>query len=97
MADMNPQNIDYARIPGHMREATRRYIETGSHVGDFLTAVICNDLFLATAHADDINRECLRDWCLFFRNEAPGDSYGSIEKMIQWRERGGLTRAKDAA
>ena len=83
-------SIDYSRLPEHMQDAARRYVEGGSRVGDFLTAVIHNDLFGAMRHADDINRDRLRDWCSFFYNEAPRDCYGSSEAMDAWIERGGL-------
>lgn len=36
--------IDYSILPEHMRDAMRRYIENGEPVGDFLNAILRNDL-----------------------------------------------------
>ncbi len=78
------------RLPDYMEDATRRWIERGQPVGDFLTAVICNDLFKALAHADPTNRAALYEWHRFFCNEAPRGSHGSREKAKAWSEQGGL-------
>ena len=82
--------ISYEGIPAHMRSGTKLYIENGIPPGSFLTAVICNDLFLACGKADDINRHVLWEWCKFFYNEAPSTCFGSPEKMNKWMNHRGL-------
>ncbi len=82
--------VNYDRLPEHMQAATRRYIEQGAKPGDFLTAVIRHDLFLAVGHADPVNLAALRDWCQFFYNEAPGSCHGSPDRMTAWMARRGL-------
>ena len=77
-------NINYESLPEHMREGTRLYIEHGIEPGGFLTAVICNDLFEAFGHADWINQERMKDWVMFFYNEAPAGCFGSRKKMDAW-------------
>jgi len=79
-----PFQMDYSKVPAHhMVEGVRRWIEDG-RCGDFLRAVVSNDLFQACGRADDINRPLLPEWVRFFYNHAPGDCWGSKEKMEAW-------------
>ena len=82
--------VNYDRLPEHMRESARAYIETGRPVGDFLTAVFENDFIHATLRADVTNRAMLREWAQFLVNECPPESYGSKQLVKAWRERGGM-------
>jgi len=77
-------DIDYSSLPAHMVEGAQAYIEERRAVGQFLTAVICNDLFEAFARADGINIAYMHDWIKFFYNEAPSPCYGSPAKMKLW-------------
>lgn len=81
--------IDYSMIPEHCRDGMRRYIEQGVIPGDFLQAVICNDLVLAASRADYINQQCLLDYARFLYN-APAGAWGNLERMQRWSEAGGL-------
>jgi hypothetical protein len=67
-----------------MQEAARLYIEEGEMPGGFLVAVLCNDLVEAFGKADEVNRACLWDWCLWLYNEAPMPAWGSAEKVLTW-------------
>ena len=87
--------FDYSKLPDHMQDGTRLYIEHGIPPGSFLTAVICNDLFTAMGKADDINRHRLFDWCSFFYNETPAQCFGSPEKMERWMNHGGMSGLKE--
>ena len=89
--------IDYSRLPDYMRDATRRYIEDGQPTGDFLAAVISNDLFEAVVRADDTNRPALLEWVRFFYNDAPRDCWGSEEKRQAWLKSGGLNGHQQGA
>jgi hypothetical protein len=71
-------------IPSHMMERILAYTEDHNSVGDFLTAVICNDLRGACAHADDVNIENLPAFCAYFHNIAPSQCWGSVEKWRAW-------------
>ena len=82
--------IDYSRIPTHMREGTQRYIENGIPPGDFLRALVENDLFGAMGKADDVNQRAMFYWCVFFYNEAPSGCFGSPQKVAAWIASGGL-------
>ena len=78
------ENMEKYTIPKYMKEGILRYLEKGIRPGDFLTAVICNDLRGALAHADDINIVLLPNYVRYFNWEAPSECWGSPEKMKKW-------------
>lgn len=87
-------DINYTRIPEHMRDTARRYIERGIGGGSFFTALVSNDLMCAFKRADDTNTAAMRDWCAFLYNEAPSACFGSPERVSDWIEAGGLEGLK---
>ena len=76
-------------IRDNMMEAIRRYIDHGIPPGDFLTAVIENNLSEAVGRADDQNCANLPAFVAYFYNEAPGPCWGSPEKRRAWITKGG--------
>lgn len=86
--DYNPYEPAYTfrefYIPNYMWGAIERYVQAGIPPGDFLTAVICNDLREAVGRADDINLKNLPAYVAYFHNEVPGLAWGSKEKMQAW-------------
>ena len=83
-------NIDYSKLPDHIRHGVRRYIEHGILPGEFLRAVICNKLKESFMYADDTNLLRMQDIVSFFYNESPLACWGSEEIMISWSSRGGM-------
>jgi len=81
--------INYTLLPEHIRGGAQRWIERGVDPGDFLTAVICNNLTESFGRADDINLHRMFDIVSFFYNEAPSECWGSKEKMEVWRKKHG--------
>jgi len=71
-------------IPQRMMDAIDRYINQGIPPGDFLTAVISNDLKEALSRADEENLVNLPAYLGYFCNEAPAPCWGSEEKMKAW-------------
>ena len=71
-------------IPDRMMGGIKRYIESGVKPGDFLTAVICNDLRKACGQADDENLANLPAFVGYFYNEVPSMCWGSPEQMNGW-------------
>ena len=71
-------------IPLHMMGAIERYVNQGIPPGDFLTAVICNDLFGAVGRADEENMANLPAYVSYFYNEVPNGCCGSKERMAAW-------------
>lgn len=83
--------LKYELLPEHLRAGTQRYVEHGVLPGDFLKAVIRNDLRGALFRADKTSRANLHEIVRFFHFEVPSDCHGDKEKMLAWNARGGLT------
>lgn len=79
-----------AGIPDYMQEGLVEYILHGRPVGNFLTAVLSNDLKEACARADITNQYALPKYVMFLYNYAPVGCWGDYEKVESWAERGGL-------
>ena len=71
-------------ISDRMMGAIERYVQQRIKPGDFLTAVIRNDLFEAVGRADDENMANLSAFVAYFYNVAPSSCWGSSEKMHAW-------------
>jgi hypothetical protein len=71
-------------IPDRMMDGITRYIEQGVPPGDFLRAIICNDLAEAVGRADDENLVNIPAYVAYFYNEAPGPCWHSSENMAEW-------------
>ncbi len=78
----NPSYVESIR-PGII-ESLRRYGEHKTPTGDFLHAVLCNDLREACARADDGNRKVLFEIVAYCYYELPSASWGSREKVEKW-------------
>jgi hypothetical protein len=76
----------YDRLPEAMREHARDYVERHLEVGNFLTAVLCNDLVNAFGYADRENLAAMHDWVLWVWNDIPSACWGSPEKVRAWTE-----------
>jgi hypothetical protein len=72
-------------IPDYMLGAIERWIDHGIPPGDFLMAVLCNNLKEAVACADDTNVNLLPAYVSFFYNDAPSQCWGSPEKVLAWK------------
>jgi hypothetical protein len=71
-------------IPERMRGALTRYVKDKILPGDFLQAVISNDLSGATGRADEENMAQLPAYVNYFYNHAPSTCWGSKKKMDEW-------------
>ena len=75
---------EYPLIPDYMMESIKNYVERGTAMGSFLTAVFSNDLFKAIARADDINLPILGDYVRFIHWELPQNCHGSREVVLEY-------------
>lgn len=85
--DQEPVLIEAARqcgIPDYMIESLVGYIVHHIAPGDFLCAVIANDLFEAYGRADSTNIHCIYNYVRFFYNHAPAPCWGSREALKAW-------------
>ena len=81
---------NWGLIPIYMRDGLDEYIQHGRLSGDFLNAVLCNDLRRAVERGDDVNRRRLHDYVTFLYNYAPSNCWGSLSNVQSWMDRGGL-------
>jgi hypothetical protein len=78
---------EYASIPENMQNALKRYVLDGIKPGNFLTAVLHNDLFDAVGRADSVNLPLLPVYVRWLYNVAPGGCWGSKENVAAWLAR----------
>ena len=71
-------------IPKRMMPGIRRYIEDHVRPGDFLCAVIQNNLQNAYSLADEENQRNLPAYIKYFYNEAPAPCHGSAKRLGEW-------------
>lgn len=71
-------------VPDHLIGGLVEYIVVGRPVGQFLTAVLENDLMGAMSRADVHSAMGLRAVCTFLYSYAPGGCFGSQESVIDW-------------
>lgn len=72
--------------PEHNRDGMERYIEQGATPGDFLLAVLSNDLMGAFGKADPINMVNVQNIALWLYNNAPPLCFGSPENVARWQQ-----------
>ena len=80
---------NYGTYPGETVDGTKRWIEDGILPGDFLQAVIRNDLTEACARADQYNIILLPEIVAWWYGEAPAASWGSPGRVKEWKKFGG--------
>ncbi len=93
---INGEPIQYGKLPERFQGGVERYIEHGIMPGDFLSAVICNDLREACGRADLESREQLFELVSWFYTYAPRSCWGSREDMVDWVEAHISRRAEEA-
>jgi len=76
--------FDYTQIPEPSMAALRLYIDKRVKPGDFLTAVLENNLMRACSHADDDNIDLIPVYAAYLYNEIPGNCHGSAEAVAEW-------------
>lgn len=78
---------EYAAIPERMQEGIKRYVIDRLLPGDFLRAVIQNDLRHAVWYADDENLPLIPLYVRWFYNRAPSRCHGSPKAFVEWLEK----------
>lgn len=78
---------DYSRLPPHMQDTARRYIERGIPGGSFFMAVVENNLVSAFQKADEANTAAMQAWASWLYNEVPRNAWGSPEIVSAWVRR----------
>ena len=90
MRDALKRELVRCDIPEHMHEGLIEWILNGRPVGNFLTAILENDLREACARADEKNKYRLFNYIQFLHNNAPMGCWGSPELTEEWARHQGL-------
>jgi len=64
----------------------RAYVDHGVPPGQFLTAVLTNDLFHAVGRADPDSLQHLQGICRYIYNDIPLVCWGSHDRVATWLE-----------
>lgn len=73
-------------VPEHILPGIARYLVSGIVPGDFLTAMLTNDLRGVIQGADDQNIMALPAIWNFLYNNIPSSAWGSRERLAKWVE-----------
>lgn len=76
----------YSAIPEMTMAALRAYRDERRPTGDFLYAVLRNDLMDAVSRADEENLAAIGVICTFVRCQMPAVAHGSRERVQEWME-----------
>ena len=71
-------------MPQHTKYQIDEYVNNYMPPGDFVRAVLSNDLMEAFMRADDINMHCMKDIMKYVYNNIPSVCHGSPERVEEW-------------
>ncbi len=72
------------KVPSHLLQALVHWGQKECFTGDFLAAVLSNDLMGAIGRADEQSLAAIRHITMFVYNELPRDCHGSKARVKQW-------------
>jgi hypothetical protein len=71
-------------LPPHMHDSIMNYVLHRLEPGDFMYAVLTNNLKEAVVHADHINKDSLVGWVEFCMWYLPSICWGSPQRVNAW-------------
>jgi hypothetical protein len=71
-------------IPEFTKQCIDDYVQKGVPLGDFLTAVMANDLMESFGRADYNNTQYMRDIVAYVYNNTPYNCHGSYGIVEEW-------------
>jgi len=77
-------------IPKLVKDIIDKYVQDGTDGGDFITAILENNLKETFIRGDDFNLMHLKDIMSYVYWETPANSWGSRERVREWQRKGGL-------
>lgn len=81
-----PDALDTSRLPESLRGGMERWVNHGIQPGQFLSAVIANDLAETFRRADDTNLLRLQSIVSWFYNYMPELAWGSPSRAKIWAQ-----------
>lgn len=82
------QDSLWNKIPEHLRGGLTRYLNNHIKPGDFLTAVLTNNLMGAFKTGDEKSLASIKDIIAYLYWEVGMDCYGTQEKFNSWIVKG---------
>ena len=76
--------MEYEKLPERLRAGVQRYVEEGYVPGDFLFAVITNNLMMAVGRADSDMIKVLPEIVSWFYSYPPSPCWGSEKALGSW-------------
>lgn len=76
--------VDYSRLPPHLREGIKQYVEAGIEPGRFWKAALADKLHDAVVSADPETLTHLLDVVHFMYWELPSSLWGSKQVVEAW-------------
>ena len=76
-------------IPPLVKKAIDNHVLHGHACGNFVTAVLENNLSQAIGYADENSLASIKDIVSYCYNQIPGPCWGSKKAVKEWREKGG--------
>lgn len=80
------------QVPEQLHDGLFMWAFHGIQPGDFLVAVLRNDLFEACGRADLDCQRHLWDIVNFIYNEMPAGCRGSLDHLVAWKDQGGILK-----
>ncbi|MCK9435013.1 MAG: hypothetical protein M0R32_09400 [Candidatus Cloacimonetes bacterium] len=77
----------YGKIPPHMLEDLNRYATDHVLSGNFLYALLSNDLSKSFSYADSETMNAMYDYVQYVFNYLPLQCWGSKEKVDDWLDK----------
>jgi len=71
-------------IPELTLDQINNFVENGIPPGDFVNALLCNDLKKSFMYADDMNQVAMFKIVKYLYNKIPMGCWGSQEKVNAW-------------
>ncbi len=93
--EMN-EGFRHCEIPDYMQGGLLAYVLRGDPPGDFLHALLSNDLRETFAHADPNNEKLILEYCRFLRWHVPDNCKGSPLRVEEWIAEHEKSRAENA-
>lgn len=83
--------IDFSTAPQGSEKSYQNYYQIGADPGDFIRAVLANDLMSAVTRADATNLSLLKEHVNFVYNVLPFVCSGNLERVSTWLRIGGAS------
>jgi len=86
-----------AAIPPRVLAAINNYVWYAQPTGDFVSAVLSNDLLRAVGRADERSLNAIKAICVYIHNAVPSVCYGNKEAVLNHLRKQGIVEGEHNA